>query len=188
MAQERTITPGYVVIYPNRDKAASKTSKAIVVLILIVSVVLMLIVTVGGWSKLAGMKPVNLIWCLLYLIVAFFIATRWARGLLPLAAALGMLLLIIAIVAGTGVSGTSWFARSHFGYSAAQSLFGGAGLGANVLGFFTLLLVPVQLLLIFFSLQAFGQEWNIELEVPEDEAKRRGQAPRGRPPPEPAAA
>src|SRR5689334_18337331 len=67
MALHKMLTPGYTVIYPNREKAGSKTTKAIVVLILLVSVVLMLIVTVGGWSKLQGMKPVNFVWCLAYL-------------------------------------------------------------------------------------------------------------------------
>ena len=51
MPQHRTVTPGYTVIYPNRDKPASRTTKAIVILILLVSVALMLIVTVGGWSR-----------------------------------------------------------------------------------------------------------------------------------------
>src|SRR5438105_943739 len=103
MASHRTVTPGYKVVFPNRAKAASKATKGIVVLILLISVGLMLIVTIGGWSKLQGMKPVNLIWCALYLIIAFYIA-RWNRGLLPIAAALAILLLILAVIAGTGVS------------------------------------------------------------------------------------
>ena len=83
----KTLTPGYTVIYPNREKASSKTTKAIVVLIMLASVALMLIVTVGGWSKLQGMKPVNFVWCLAYVIMAFYVA-RWNRGVLPMAAAL----------------------------------------------------------------------------------------------------
>ena len=46
------------------------------------------------------MKPVNFVWCLAYLIIAFYIATRWARGLLPIAAALAILLLIMVVIAG----------------------------------------------------------------------------------------
>ena len=88
MAQVRNITPGYVVIHPNREKAACKLVRLIVVVILLASVALMLILTIGGWSKLAGMKPLNFIWALLYLVFAFYI-WRWARGLLPIAAALG---------------------------------------------------------------------------------------------------
>ena len=68
-------------MYPNRGKASSKATKAIVILLLLISVGLMLIVTIGGWSKLQGLKPVNLAWCLVYLIFAFYIA-RWNRGLL----------------------------------------------------------------------------------------------------------
>ena len=62
MPPVRNLRPGYTVIYPNRGKAASKVTKAIVSLLLLVSVVLILIVTIGGWSKLQGLKPVNLIW------------------------------------------------------------------------------------------------------------------------------
>ena len=90
VAVHRTITPGYVVVYPNREKAVSKTTKAVVVVLLLVSVGLMLIVTIGGWSKLEGMKAVNFVWCLAYLLIAFYVATRWTRGLLPIAAALAI--------------------------------------------------------------------------------------------------
>jgi hypothetical protein len=187
MAQHRTITPGYVVIHPNRHKAACKTTKAIVTLLLLVSVALMLVVTIGGWSKLQGLKPVNFVWCIVYLIIAFYVY-RWNRGLLPIAAALGILLLIISLIAGTGLSGTSWFDRSHAGFAPAQTLFGGKGLSPDTLGLFTLLIAPVQVLLIFFAMQGFAQGWNVELEVPAEEAKRRGQTPTAPPPPEPATA
>jgi hypothetical protein len=184
----RTLTPGYAVVYPNREKPASKSTKAIVVLIMLISVVLMLIVTVGGWSKLQGMKPVNFVWCIAYLIMAYYIATRWARGLLPITAALSILLLIMAVIAGTGASGTSWFDRNNAGYAGAQSLFGGSGLSPDTLGLFTLLIAPVQVLLIFFAMYGFSQGWNVELEVPIEEARRRGYKPSGPAPPHPAAA
>jgi lysylphosphatidylglycerol synthetase-like protein (DUF2156 family) len=179
VAFSRTLTPGYVVIYPNREKPASVTTKAVVIALLLVSVLLMLIVTIGGWSKLEGMKAVNFVWCLAYLVLAFFIATRWARGLLPIAAALAVLLLLVALVAGIGVTGTSWFDRNSFGFGAPQTLFGGQGLGPDLLGLITLLLAPIQVLLIFFAMMGFAQGWNIEVEVPADEAKRRGRTPRG---------
>ena len=86
MAQVRNVRPGYAVIHPNRDKAICKLTKLIVVGLLIASVVLMMILTIGGWSKLQGMKPVNFIWSAVYLVLAFYIM-RWARGLLPIAAA-----------------------------------------------------------------------------------------------------
>lgn len=188
MPQHRTITPGYAVVYPNREKAASKTTKAIVALLMLASVALMLIVTVGGWSELQGMKPVNLIWCAAYLIMAFYIFTRWARGLLPIAAALAILLLVVSVIAGTGAAGTSWFDRHNAGYAAAQSLFGGNGLDPDTLGLFTLLIAPVQVLLITFAMIGFAQGWNVEVEVPIEEARRRGYRPAGPPPAQPAAA
>lgn len=166
---QRTLTPGYAVVYPNRERVTNRTTKAIVVLIMLVSVALMLIVTIGGWSKLQGLKPVNIIWCAAYLIMAFYIATKWARGLLPITAALALLLLIMVVIAGTGLAGVSWFDRNNPG-------FGSATLSANFLGIITVLLIPVQVLLIFFTMLAFAQEWNVEVEVPIQEAKRRGYA------------
>ncbi len=184
----RTITPGYAVVYPNREKAANKTTKAIIILIMLISVALMLIVTIGGWSKLQGMKPVNFVWCLAYVIMAYYIATRWARGLLPITAALSILLLLMVVIAGTGASGTSWFDRNNAGFAGAQSLFGGYGLSPDTLGLFTLLIAPVQVLLIFFAMIGFSQGWNVEVEVPIEEARRRGYRPSGPSPPQPAAA
>jgi hypothetical protein len=168
MPQVRHLPPGYVIHFPNRDKAASKVTKAIVVLIMLASVALMLIVTIGGWSKLQGLKPVNFIWCIVYLTIAFFIGGKWARGLLPIAAALAILLLIISVIAGTGLSGTSWFDRAHSAFAPAQSLFGGGGLSPDTLGAVTLIMAPVQFLLILFAMQGFAQGWNVEVEVPED--------------------
>jgi hypothetical protein len=173
VAQVRNVRPGYTVIHPNRDKASCKVTRLVVVLILLVSVALMLILTFGGWSKLQGLKPVNFVWCGVYVIFAFYI-WRWARGLLPIAAALAILLLIIAVIAGTGLSGTSWFDRNHFGFAAPHSLFGGKGLTPDTLGALTVLLVPVEALLIVVAMVGFAQGWNVELEVPEEEARRRG--------------
>jgi hypothetical protein len=176
VAQHRNVTPGYVVIHPNRDKAICKLTKLIVVGLLIASVVLMMILTIGGWSKLQGMKPVNFIWSAVYLVLAFYIL-RWARGLLPIAAALAVLLLLIAVISGFGLDGTSWFDRNHHGFAAAQSLFGGTGLTTDVLGTITLILIPVEIALVVFAMIGFSQGWNVELEVPAEEAQRRGSKP-----------
>ena len=173
VAGRRSTTPGYVVVYPNRDKAASKLVKLVVLVIMLVSVALMLIVTIGGWSEFQGLKGVNLIVCVLYVVIAFFIFTRWARGLLPIAAAFSLLILMLAVVAGTGLAGTSWFNRSHFGFAPSTSLFGGTGMSPDVLGTVTVLLIPVQVALIVFAMIAFNQGWNVEMEVPKDKAKRK---------------
>jgi lysylphosphatidylglycerol synthetase-like protein (DUF2156 family) len=176
VAQVRNIRPGYTVIHPSRDKASCKLTRLLVVVTLLASVALMLIVTIGGWSKLQGLKPINFTWCIVYLVMAFYV-WRWARGVLPMAAALAILLLIIAVIAGTGLAGTSWFDRNHSGFAAAQSLFGGKGLGPDLLGTVTLLMIPVEVLLIVFTMIGFNQGWNVELEVPEEEARQRGSTP-----------
>jgi hypothetical protein len=172
MPPVRNLRPGYTVIYPNRDKAGSKLVKLIVTVLLLISAGLILIVTVAAWSKLQGLKPVNLIWALLDVIIAFYVF-RWNRGLLPIAAALAILLLILAVIAGLGAAGTSWFDRNHVGYAAPHMLFGGKGLGPDTIGAITLIIAPVQALLIFFAMQGFAQGWNVEEEVPEEEARRR---------------
>jgi hypothetical protein len=57
----------------------------------------------------------------------------------------------------------------------------------------TLLIAPVQVLLILFAMFGFSQAWNVEVEVPIEEAKRRGYTvtqtgPPKAGPPQPAAA
>ncbi len=173
VSQVRNVRPGYVVIHPNRDKPKCKLTKLLIVAILLASATLILVVTIGGWSKLQGLKPVNFIWCLLYVVIAFYVA-RWARGLLPIAAALAVLLLTIAAIAGLGLNGTTWFDRSRPGFAPPQSLLGGSGLGPDVLGVITVVLIPVEAALIISAIVGFSQGWNVELEVPEEDARRRG--------------
>jgi hypothetical protein len=148
--------PDIQLVRPNRDKAASKATRAITALLLLVSAALILIVTIGGWSKLAGMQPVSLAYVLIYVIMAFYVA-RWNRGVLPMAAALAIILGIFAAIAGP-----QWFDRDKFGFT-------DPALPAGVLGLLTLLIVPVQVLLIAFSMRGFQQEWNVEVEVPAGE-------------------
>ncbi len=171
---DRELPPGYVVTYPNREKAVSKATKLIIVIILLISIALILAVTIGGWSKLQGLSWLDFAWCLVYLAIATLVAFRWARGLLPIAATFAILLLIVALIAGLGGSGTSWFERNHVDYSRATSLFGGTGLSPDVLGTLTLLIAPVQVLLIIFAMQGFSQGWNVEVEKHVDELGRRG--------------
>jgi hypothetical protein len=177
MAREPSLRPGYVIRYPNREKAASKASQAVIILLLLLSAALMAIVTVGGWSKLAGEQPLNFLLIAAYLLSAFYVG-RWRRGLLPIAAALGIVVLILALIAGTGGAGTSWFDRNSAAFAAPQSLFGGTGLSPDTLGVVTILLAPVQALLILFAMQGFLQGWNVELEVPAGQALPTGPSPR----------
>ncbi len=142
---------GVIVTHPNRDKPVVQATRATVVLLLLASAALVLIVTVGGWSVLESAKPVEIAYVLVYLTLAFF-ALRWNRGVLPVAAVLAVLLLIFALVAGPG-----WFARDKHGFAEPA-------LGASLLGVLTLLIVPVQMLLVAFAMRGFQQGWNVELE------------------------
>jgi hypothetical protein len=121
------------------------------VVLLLVSAALVLIVTVGGWKVLESAIPVQIAYIAVYLTFAFF-AARWNRGVLPVAAALAVLLGIFALVAGP-----SWFARDKTGFAQPT-------LNAGLLGLLTLLIVPVQMLLITFAMRGFSQGWNVELE------------------------
>ena len=140
-----------VIEHPNRDKAASRTTRAIVVVLMLVSAALLFVVTAGGWSKIQGAKAVQVGMLVLYLVLAFYIA-RWRSGLLPVAAALAIVLAMFA-----AISGPEWFARDQPGFS-------DPALGAGILGVLTLVLVPVQVLLIVFAAQGFTQRWSVEVE------------------------
>src|SRR5262249_688081 len=137
--------------HPNRDKPVVQATRATVVLLLLASAGLVLIVTVGGWSVLQGAIPVQIAYVLVYLTFAFY-AMRWNRGVLPVAAVLAVLRLIFALVAGP-----AWFNRDKFGYEQPA-------IDAGVLGVLTLLLVPLQMLLVAFAMRGFQQGWNVELE------------------------
>jgi presenilin-like A22 family membrane protease len=140
-----------IVTHPNRDKPVVQATRATVVLLLLVSAGLVLIVTIGGWRVLEGAIPIQLAYVLVYLVFAFY-AMRWNRGVLPVAAGLAVLLAIFALVAGP-----AWFNRDKSGFE--QPL-----LNAGLLGLLTLLIVPVQILLVTFAMRGFQQGWNVELE------------------------
>lgn len=145
---------------PNREKASSKTTRAIVVALLLISAGVMLIVMLGGWSALQSGATLQLAYVVIYLGMAYYVA-QWNRGPLPVAAALAIILGIFAVIAGP-----QWFARDKDGFSTPESAFGTTGLDSATLGTLTLLLVPLQALLIFFTLQAFRQDWHVEVERP----------------------
>jgi hypothetical protein len=151
---------GYVIERPNREKGSSKTTRAIVVALLLISAALMLVVMLGGWSALQSGAALQLAYVIVYVGMAYYVA-QWNRGPLPVAAALAIILGIFAVIAGP-----EWFQRDKDGFSTPESAFGTTGLDAATLGTITLLLVPLQALLIFFSLQAFRQEWHVEVERP----------------------
>ena len=148
-----------VLIHPNRDKPESKATKATVVLLLLVSAGLVLIVTLGGWSKLEGAQVVSFAYVIVFVAMAYFVS-RWNRGVLPVAAMIAILFAVVAAVAGP-----AWFERDKEGFD-------NPALAPSILGLLTLILVPVQLLLIAFALRGFQQQWNVEVEVTREEAER----------------
>src|SRR5687767_15731406 len=148
-----------VLVHPNRDKAEAKATKAVVILLLVTSAALILIITLGGWSELQGMEIVSFLYAIVYLVMAYFV-TRWNRGVLPAAAGLAILFAVVAAVAGP-----AWFERDKAGFK-------DPALEPSILGLLTIILVPVQLLLIAFALRGFQQQWNVEVEVTRDEAER----------------
>jgi lysylphosphatidylglycerol synthetase-like protein (DUF2156 family) len=143
--------PNVIIEHPNREKASSKATKAVVLLLLLATAGLVAIVTVGGWKALEGAKILQIAYILLYLVMAYFV-WRWNRGVLPVAAALAIVLLIFAAVAGP-----EWFARDKDGFN-------NPALNENVLGLITFIIVPVQIFLIAFAMRGFQQAWNVEVE------------------------
>jgi hypothetical protein len=161
--------PRVIIEHPNRDKAASKLTRAVVVVLLLASAVLVAIITVGGWDALEGAKALQVAYIVLYLVLAYFVL-RWSRGVLPVIAALAIVLLIFA-----AVSAPAWFDRDKAGFT-------DPALPADLLGLLTALLVPLEILLIAFAMSGFRQAWNVEVERQEDEPppdrrERRGPAP-----------
>jgi hypothetical protein len=148
-----------VLIHPNRDNAESKATRAAVILLLLTSAALVAIVTVGGWSELQGAQIVSFGYIVVYVGMAFYVS-RWNRGVLPVAAALAVLLAVVAAVAGP-----AWFERDKAGFDDPL-------LEPSILGLLTIIIVPVQLLLIAFAMRGFQQQWNVEVEVTRDEADR----------------
>jgi presenilin-like A22 family membrane protease len=144
------------LVHPNRDKAESKATRAIVVLLLVTSAILILVVAAGGWSQLQGAQIIAIAYIIVYLVMAFYVA-RWNRGVLPVAAALAILFAVVAAVAAP-----AWFERDKAGFD-------DPGLDPAMLGLLTAIIVPVQLLLIAFAMRGFQQQWNVEVEVAPDD-------------------
>jgi hypothetical protein len=152
-----------VIERPNRRRAASKITKVLVVLLLLVSAALTAIVTIGGWDVLQGAKVLQVAYIVLYVLMAFLVG-RWNRGVLPVAAALAIVMLIFAAIAGP-----QWFERDKVGFADPS-------IDAGTLGLVTLLLVPVQAILIVATMQGFRQAWNVEVERRPDESARGSRA------------
>lgn len=147
--------PGYELWRPNREKAQSKSMKAVIAFVLLVSAALLIVITLGGWERLLGgsVAVMSLGWAGLYILFAFLVS-RWNRGILPVAAALAVILAIFAAIAAP-----EWFARSKDGLDSPA-------LPEDLIGLLVLLVVPVQILLIVVAMIGFNQEWHVEEERP----------------------
>ncbi len=151
-----SVRPGYELWRPNREKAASKSMKAIIAFVLLVSAGLLILITIGGWERLQGasVAVTSLLWAAIYILFAFLIAGRWQRGVLPVAAALAIILAIFAAIAAP-----DWFARDKEGLTSPA-------LPEDLLGLLTVILIPVQLILVVVALIGFNQNWHVEEERP----------------------
>jgi len=146
-------TDGVIITHPNREKASSQVARVLVALLLLASAILIGIVLFGGWDLMEGMQSVTIAYILLYLgaIVLMF---RWNRGVLPVIAALAIVMAIFC-----GVAAPEWFSRDKAGFSEAS-------LSNSVLGTFTIVTGIVQIALLIVAMIAFRQQWNVEVERP----------------------
>jgi hypothetical protein len=172
------VRPGYELWRPNRVKPEAITTKLVVVFLLAVSAAIIALVTITGFSLLdggAGMGIACMLFALIYAMFAFF-AARWNRGVLPVAAALAM---IIAIFCAVGAD--SWFARDKAGFADAL-------IPVPLIGLLVVLLIPIQILLIVVAFVGFNQEWHVEEERPigSGEDYGAGAPPDHQAPPQPA--
>jgi presenilin-like A22 family membrane protease len=151
--------PDVAVEHPNRKKASSKATRLVIVVLLLATAILMIVISIGAWDVLVGAKALQLIYIGLYVLLAFFVA-RWSRGVLPLIAALAIVLFIFALVWVPG-----WFERDKEGFT-------DPAIASDVIGLLTAIIVPLQLLLIAFAMRGFQQAWNVEVEHPADGGRR----------------
>jgi hypothetical protein len=141
----------FVIEHPNRELPASKATKATVILLLLISAGLIAIITIGGWDATAGAQILSIAYVAIYVLMAYYVA-RWNSGVLPVAAALAIIMLIFAAVAAPG-----WFDRDATGFD-------DPALPSELLGLLTVIVIPVQALLIIASMRGFSQKWSVEVE------------------------
>src|SRR4029079_15977987 len=132
------VRPGYELWRPNREKAGSVTTKFVIVLLLLATAAVASLITIGVCWLLkggGGMGIVCAIYAILYAFFAFLVA-RWNRGILPVAAALSMILAILC-----AVGAESWFNRDRTGFDEAL-------LPSDLIGLLVVILGLLQIVLI----------------------------------------
>ncbi len=150
------VRPGYELWRPNREKAETITTKFVLALLLAATSAIAFLVTITGFSLMtggSGMGVVCLIYAALYAFFTFLVI-RWNRGILPVAAALSMILAILC-----AVGAESWFARDKAGFEEAL-------LPVTLIGLLVVILAILQLIVVAVSLYAFNQNWHVEEERP----------------------
>ena len=150
------VRPGYELWRPNREKADSVTTKIVTVILLAATSIIAIIVAITGFSLMSGgtgMAIMTLVYGLLYAFFAFLVL-RWNRGILPVVAALSMILAILC-----AVGADSWFARDKSGFEDGL-------IPVTLIGLFVVILALLQIVLIAVALYGFNQEWHIEEERP----------------------
>jgi hypothetical protein len=150
------VRPGYELWRPNREKAGSITTRFVIVFLLAATSALAFFVTITGFSLMTGgggMGFVCLIYAALYALFAFLVF-RWSRGILPVAAALSMILAIFC-----AVGADSWFARDKAGFDEGL-------IPSPLIGLLVIVLAILQLILIAAALYGFNQNWHVEEERP----------------------
>jgi hypothetical protein len=150
------VRPGYELWHPNREKAEVVTTKFVVVFLMAATAAIAALVAISGWSVLSGgggMGVICLIYAALYALFAYR-AANWNRGVLPVAAALSMILAIFC-----AIGANSWFARDKAGFEDAL-------LPAPMIGLLVVILLLLQIVLVVVCLYGFNQDWHVEEERP----------------------
>jgi hypothetical protein len=167
------VRPGYELWRPNREKAGSVTTRFVLVFLLAATAALAALVAIAGFSLMTGgggMGVISLIYAALYAFFAFLVF-RWSRGILPVAAALSMILAIFC-----AVGAESWFNRDRQGFDDAL-------LNSSLIGLLVIILGLLQIVLIAAVLYAFNQEWHVEEERPIGSGEDYGAGASGQPQP-----
>jgi hypothetical protein len=150
------VRPGYELWRPNREKADSVTAKFVITFLLLVTAAIAIVIGITGFSLMSGGSGMAVI-CLIYgFLYAFFgfLVFRWRRGVLPVAAALSMILAIFC-----AVGADSWFARDKSGFEEGL-------LPSPLIGLLVIVLMLIQIVLMAAALYGFSQEWHVEEERP----------------------
>jgi peptidoglycan/LPS O-acetylase OafA/YrhL len=148
--------PGYELWHPNREKADVITTKFVITFLMLATAAICALIAVSGWTLLSGGASMG-ITCLIYagLYALFgFRAMQWSRGVLPVSAALSLILAIFC-----GVAANSWFARDKDGFEDAL-------LPVPIIGLLVLILLALQIILAAAAFYGFSQEWHVEEERP----------------------